>query len=343
MSISLMSLVWQTGLPLNQKAALLALADWANDRGGSIHPSIYTISERLTCSERTAQRLLKELVEQGWLAVVGNPFGGARGATRRYCINVPKLREIATLEEGRRASERAMMRQRNEEDDAEFGLFQTGDKLTGVDAEATGDNLSRVTNQVLTGDKSGSVGVTNQVSRGDTSVTQYTIDPPIEPPKNHLQSAMPPALELVTDVIAKPVKSSVSRKPSAEETALQGACRETWAAYSSAYVQRYGIAPVRNQQVNAKVKAFVQRIGYAEAPGVARFYVERVSERFVVGKCHDVGLLLSGAEGYRTQWATGQAMTSTRAQQADKSQANYDAAAEAMALIRARRGVTNAE
>lgn len=133
--------------------------------------------------------------------------------------------------------------------------------------------------------------------------------------------------------------------PSKDEdaTALQAACRETWAAYADAYTARYGIAPVRNAPVNAKVKQFVQRIGHDEAPGVARFYVERVSERFVVGKCHEVGLLLAGAEGYRTQWATGQAMTATRAQQADKSQANFDAADEAMALIRAKRGVAHAE
>lgn len=127
------------------------------------------------------------------------------------------------------------------------------------------------------------------------------------------------------------------------QTALKMACRETWEAYALAYEARYGIAPVRNQSVNAKVKQFVQRIGYDEAPGVARFYVERVNERFVVGKCHEVGLLLAGAEGYRTQWATGQAMTATRAQQADKSQANFDAADEAMALIRAKRGVVHAE
>ncbi|CAN7494627.1 hypothetical protein LJR074_003406 [Acidovorax sp. LjRoot74] len=127
-----------------------------------------------------------------------------------------------------------------------------------------------------------------------------------------------------------------------EETALQAACRATWTAYSDAYERRYGAKPVRNQSVNAKVKQFVLRIGHAESPAVAEFYVDRVTERFVVSKCHDVGLLLAGAEGYRTQWATGQAMTATRAQQADKTQANYDAADEAMALIRAKRSAAHA-
>lgn len=143
-----------------------------------------------------------------------------------------------------------------------------------------------------------------------------------------------PAAPTATKVKAEPVGE--------EETALQAACRHTWAAYSGAYEIRYRAKPVRNQQVNAKVKQFVQRIGYEEAPQVATFFVERVSERFVVSKCHDVGLLLAGAEAYRTQWATGQAMTATRAQQADKSQANYDAADEAMALIRAKRSAAHA-
>lgn len=147
-----------------------------------------------------------------------------------------------------------------------------------------------------------------------------------------LRSAAPPAAVKVA-----------AEQVSEEETALQAACKHTWAAYSNAYEQRYGAKPVRNQPVNSKIKQFVQRLGYEEAPQVARFYVERVMERLVVTKCHEVGLLLSGAEGYRMQWITGQTMTNTRAAQADKTQANHDAAAEAVALLRARRGMAHAE
>lgn len=137
---------------------------------------------------------------------------------------------------------------------------------------------------------------------------------------------------------AKPVKPSGKDKAKADtETELQAACRATWAAYSTAYEQRYGAKPVRNASVSAKVKQFVQRIGNAESPAVAQFYVERVTDSFVVRKVHDVGLLLSGAEGYRTQWVAGVAMTGTRAQQMDQSQSNFDAAQEAMAILRQRR------
>lgn len=136
---------------------------------------------------------------------------------------------------------------------------------------------------------------------------------------------------------ALPAAKNKAEPVDEKETALQAACRSTWAAYSTAYERRYGAKPVRNQSVNSKVKQFVQRIGFEESPLVAAFYVDRVSDSFVVRKVHDVGLLLSGAEGYRTQWAAGAAMTGTRAQQIDQSQSNYDAAGEAMAILRQRR------
>lgn len=140
-----------------------------------------------------------------------------------------------------------------------------------------------------------------------------------------LQPTSPTAVK----VVAEPVDE--------KETALQAACRATWAAYSEAYERRYRAKPVRNQSVNAKVKQFVLRIGHEESPAVAEFYVDKVSDSFVVRKVHDVGLLLSGAEGYRTQWAAGAAMTGTRAKQIDQSQSNYDAAGEAMAILRSKR------
>lgn len=133
-------------------------------------------------------------------------------------------------------------------------------------------------------------------------------------------------------------KGKTEQPMSHEETALQAACRQTWKAYSEAYAARYAALPVRNATINAKVKQFVQRIGYEESPAVATYFVSKVNESFVVRKFHEVGLLLNGAETYRTQWATGQSMTSARANQVDKSQSNFDTAAEAMAIIQKRRG-----
>jgi len=93
MSIALMTLAWKTNLPSTKKLAMLAMCDWANDDGGSLHPSVARLAERLSCSTRQAQRVLHELIDDGWIAVVANHHGGAPGMTRHYMIDVEKLRK----------------------------------------------------------------------------------------------------------------------------------------------------------------------------------------------------------------------------------------------------------
>ncbi len=90
----------------------------------------------------------------------------------------------------------------------------------------------------------------------------------------------------------------------------------TWEAYSSAYLARYQVTPVRNKTTNAQMAAFVKRIGAEEAPGVASFYLTH-RDQFYVKQMHSVGMLLKDAEKLRTQWATGQQMTGTVARQTE--------------------------
>lgn len=127
----------------------------------------------------------------------------------------------------------------------------------------------------------------------------------------------------------------------AKKAALQQACRETWDAYAEAYRVRYGTEAVRNAKGNTAVVLLVKRLGAEEAPAVARFFVERVSEAFVVRRCHAIGDLLQSCEAYRTQWASGSAMTSEGARQADRTASNANtaegAAAMAIALVARRR------
>lgn len=120
------------------------------------------------------------------------------------------------------------------------------------------------------------------------------------------------------------------------ETDLQAACRATWAAYASAYRDRHGVAPVRNAKVNSNVRQIVQRLGHAEAPLVAAWFLT-VNERYVVQNMHDLGALLAKCEAYRTQWATGRQVTEEAARQTDKTQTNLGAADAAKALLAQRR------
>lgn len=133
-----MSLVWKSyaggGGDL---LVMLALADRADDEGGSLFPSVPTIAKKTRLSERQVQRILRNLEDEGWVSVVGNHKGGA-GMSRRYQMNVQKLTEsdpnLAT---------------------------KKGDILSPLE-EKKGDILSKR--------------VTFATEKGDTHVTQYIID-----------------------------------------------------------------------------------------------------------------------------------------------------------------------
>lgn len=98
---------------------------------------------------------------------------------------------------------------------------------------------------------------------------------------------------------------------------------ETWEAYCQAYAQRYGTEPKRNATVNAQVAQVVKRLGAEEAPHVAAWYVLH-NNAYYVSRGHSVAALLSDCEKLRTEWATGNRITATKARQLDKTQANGD-------------------
>lgn len=133
---------------------------------------------------------------------------------------------------------------------------------------------------------------------------------------------------------------SVSSAPKVAETELQAACKKTWAAYSDAYFSRYKTEPIRNASVNSCIKKFVQRIGAEESPQVAAHFLQNNSAWYVQ-KGHAVTSLLADAEKLRMEWATGRSMTSTRAGQIDKTQANFSVVGEAMKILEAQNNAKN--
>ena len=110
-----------------------------------------------------------------------------------------------------------------------------------------------------------------------------------------------------------------------DESALIASCKQTWESYCIAYKVRYKVDPVRNAKVNAQVKQLCKSLPLDEAPQVAEFYVFH-NQEFDVRKGHDFGLLVSDATKLRTEWATGQMMTGTRAKQVDRTSSMLDAA-----------------
>lgn len=87
-----MSLVWESAIvPPSLKLTALALADWSNDEGGSLHPAMRSIAKKVGVSKSQAQRLVRTLVDMHLLSVVANANGGAPGETPQYQLHLDAI------------------------------------------------------------------------------------------------------------------------------------------------------------------------------------------------------------------------------------------------------------
>ena len=91
MSVRILSQVWESyDGDGSELLVLLALADWCDD-DGRCFPSIAAIGHKARLSRSQVQRVMRKLMEQGVLVVIGNEFGGKPGTTRQYRIVASKL------------------------------------------------------------------------------------------------------------------------------------------------------------------------------------------------------------------------------------------------------------
>jgi hypothetical protein len=354
MSIKVMSLVWE-GFRASgsEMLAMLALADWCNDEGGSLHPSMRAVAEKIRVSEKQARRILHVFEDAGYLKVIGNANGGAPGTTKQYQLNVAKLKALADEPAMRRSTSREVSpppdaappprahcaRQcppssrprRSGRSHLCADVTSPADVTPPTDVTPHADVIASADGTPPTHGRRGLPPVGGEGSHGcpetaPTGGSQTTSEPPVN---RHLTvrvtaPSAQPELLLAGATAPAPQEASVG------ETRLQSACRVTWAAYREAYSDRYGTPPVRNQKVSSQVKQFVQRIGYAESPLVAAWFV-RHPGGYYVGRMHDFGCLLSDAEKLRTEWATRRFMTSGRARQSDRAGTTMAALAEVLA------------
>jgi hypothetical protein len=73
------------------KLVLLALADYGNDEGERIYPSMQGLAVKVGMSEAQARRYVGKLVKVGAIECVANFYGGRPGMTRHYRINFDRL------------------------------------------------------------------------------------------------------------------------------------------------------------------------------------------------------------------------------------------------------------
>lgn len=292
-------------MPPAEKLVMLKFCDHAND-DGIAWPSVAKLAQAACISERQAQRVMKRLAAEGYLEIVGNEKGGA-GNSRVY--RVKRERFLSPLERGK------------------------GDKMTpqkGDNMSGQNDTLSqskRVTPEAQKGDILTKKGDIAMSQKGDTAMSPESSRTPILKSNPHRTTSFPAGENSPTD--------------GADETAFQSACKQTWLTYSTAYQDRYQTPPVRNATVNSCVREFVKRIGQEEAPRVAEFYVW-VNDQYLIRNGHPFQILTKNAEGYRTQWATGRAVTGTQARQIEKTASNKSAADEAKEILRNRQATGQA-
>jgi hypothetical protein len=98
MSLPAMNIVWAAVItPPTLKLVALALADWCNDHGGSLHPSLAAVAKKVGVSRCQAQRLVQTLKAKGLLSVVANAHGGSRGDTPRYQLHLDAFATLTSI------------------------------------------------------------------------------------------------------------------------------------------------------------------------------------------------------------------------------------------------------
>jgi len=97
MSIKLMNRIWDAplGSPTD-KLVLLTLADYANDHGSNIYPSVATLARRCDLTARAVQISLKRMTDKGWIAAAGK-WKVKHGFVTRYRIHASALPKTGEL------------------------------------------------------------------------------------------------------------------------------------------------------------------------------------------------------------------------------------------------------
>ena len=134
---------------------------------------------------------------------------------------------------------------------------------------------------------------------------------------------------------AEPVRPARPSENPAEPEDASATNRAVWAAYRQAYLDRYGVEPLRNAKVNGQIAQFVRTVGAEDAPKLAAFYPWH-NGGFFVQRRHDFGLLLQSAQQIRTDWLRGEQMTQTKARQTEKTQTAVETHNGALAILKAK-------
>lgn len=158
-------------------------------------------------------------------------------------------------------------------------------------------------------------------NKDNKDITTHVIDSLYQTPlQNDNPVPVPvivPVPDPVLDSTSKALATAPRKKPRGNGSPPDSAL--VWEAFQTAYNRRYGVEHPRNATVNAQMLNFIGRIGLAESPAVAAFYVGH-NKAYYVQQRHTIGAMLRDAEALRTDWATGCKATNREANEADRMQ-----------------------
>jgi hypothetical protein len=97
-SIKVMTFVWEA-FPGSggELIVLLAMADYADDEGGNIYPSVPTLAKKSRMSDRGVQKVLRGLQDVGWIELVAEAEN-EKSRAREYRIPWRQLRKTRIVD-----------------------------------------------------------------------------------------------------------------------------------------------------------------------------------------------------------------------------------------------------
>ena len=344
MSARLMGMAFKTGIPRGQRFVLVKLCDCANDEG-LCYPSQETVAEDTGFGETAVQQHIKWLKENNFIKSARRQRGRERQSDI-YRINVALLEKCYAEAAKRKAERRAKMREEPsdfEPSDFEPSDFEPSDfgsknpQILSHEPSDFGGSLYEEPSVEPSIEPSGYC--TAPQTAADTPSCGFASEP--APRSDFVGNgfANPStgrAVQTQAEILpAEPVRPARPSENPAEPENASATNRAVWAAYRQAYLDRYGVEPLRNAKVNGQIAQFVRTVGAEDAPKLAAFYPWH-NGGFFVQRRHDFGLLLQSAQQIRTDWLRGEQMTQTKARQTEKTQTAVETHKGALAILQAK-------
>jgi hypothetical protein len=217
--------------------ALLALADRADDSGGSCWISMAVIADKASVSRSQAQRIVRWHVTQRLVSVVANQFGGKPGTTPHYQLHLDRIAALSNM---------------GSADAAPMDSTGATGSADATRSTAAQDGPHGCTGGAAPMRQTGSTGATQDVmnTKATTRATQKSARAPLPDPAKLFPEVTQRALEdwqsvrtakrsgAPTETAAKGFRREAIRAGLTLQQAVELCCERGWAGLNADWVRR---------------------------------------------------------------------------------------------------------